>query len=129
MYIGDGGTVQPAALIIDDDDYVRESLGRILRRAGFVVTSCSTAAEGLARIEDGERFNLVVSDMQMPEMDGAAFRERALVAWPELDAVLAFVSGDAETTWRPKIGAARFFVKPVGRELLAFAAERSEALK
>ena len=123
MYIGGRGTVQPAALIIDDDDYVRESLGRILRRTGFVVTSCSNAAEGLRRIENGERFNLVVSDMRMPEMDGAVFRQRALMAWPELDAVFAFVSGEDETAWRSKIGAARFFMKPVGREFLAFAAE------
>ena len=59
----------------------------------------------------------------MPEMDGSQFRLRALAAWPDLDTVLAFVTGEPEQDWRGKIGAARLFTKPVGRAFRAFASE------
>ena len=112
-----------AALLVDDSPDVLAAMSLIVRRAGFVVTPCSSAAEGLAHIEGGERFALVVSDMRMPEMDGSQFRLRALEAWPDLDTVLAFVTGEPEQEWRAKIGSAMLFTKPVGEEFLAFARE------
>jgi len=51
------------------------------------------------------------------------FRQRALIAWPELDTVLAFVTGEDEQDWRARIGAAVLFTKPVGSEFLAFVSE------
>ncbi len=111
----------PTALLVDDSPDVLATMSRILRRAGFAVTPCLSAAEGLAHIEAGERFALVVSDLRMPAMDGSQFRLRALAAWPALDTVLAFVTGDSEEEWRAKIGSAMLFTKPVGREFLAFA--------
>ncbi|MEM7447135.1 MAG: response regulator [Myxococcota bacterium] len=67
-------------LCVDDEPNVLEGLELHLRRKYDLVTATS-GAEGLARLEEGPSFAVVVSDMRMPHMNGAAFltqvRERA----------------------------------------------------
>jgi CheY-like chemotaxis protein len=67
-------TLGPAAparvLVVDDEEAVRLSVGRILRKFGYDVTAAADGAEALAAA-DGERaFDLVLMDVTMPAMDG-----------------------------------------------------------
>lgn len=56
-------------LIIDDSIDSLMLLSRLLKRLGAEVKACSTPAEGLAEAKSG-RFDIIISDIGMPEMDG-----------------------------------------------------------
>ncbi len=56
-------------LLIDDDAAVREGAGRFLMRCGHDVEEAASGAKALRLAEDGE-FELVITDINMPDMDG-----------------------------------------------------------
>ncbi|HWZ91834.1 MAG TPA: response regulator, partial [Polyangiaceae bacterium] len=67
-----GGSSVPAAarvLLVDDDPDVLDALARRLRAAGFDVSAHGSAASALAALRCGG-FDVAVSDIAMPEMDG-----------------------------------------------------------
>jgi len=59
-------------LVVDDHRQARESMGDILRQAGHRVECLSSAVEALLRL-DGESFDVVITDLQMPGMNGLEF--------------------------------------------------------
>jgi two-component system chemotaxis response regulator CheY len=59
-------------LIVDDSSSMRTVAGIALRRAGYEVLEAGNGQEGLARL-DGERIHLILSDVNMPVMDGIEF--------------------------------------------------------
>ncbi len=59
-------------LVIDDEEIVRASLNRIFFRLGFQVKTVHSAQEGLELLYE-ERFDLVIVDLMMPEMNGIQF--------------------------------------------------------
>ncbi len=62
-------------LIVDDEQAIRDALGRKLKREGYDVTLCSDGIEGL-RAFHAEQPHLVVLDIVMPEMDGLTVCKR-----------------------------------------------------
>ncbi|MDE2275059.1 MAG: response regulator [Burkholderiales bacterium] len=77
----------PTVLLVDDEPGILSSLRRLLRPYGYRVLTASSAAEGLQTLEH-ELVDLVISDMRMPEMDGAKFLELARSRWPDVMRVL-----------------------------------------
>jgi two-component system chemotaxis response regulator CheY len=59
-------------LIVDDSSSMRTVAGIALRGAGYEVLEAGNGQEGLARL-DGERVHLIISDVNMPVMDGIEF--------------------------------------------------------
>ncbi|NMB76959.1 MAG: sigma-54-dependent Fis family transcriptional regulator [Myxococcales bacterium] len=82
-------------LIIDDEESVRHSLSGTLSRAGYAVTAVASAREGLERLRQ-ERFDVVLCDVRMPEMDGLAFLEAAGGASAESGIIIMSAYGDME---------------------------------
>ena len=60
-------------LIVDDSSSLRTVVRMALTRAGYEVLEASDGLEGLARLDEGQRVHLVVSDVNMPRMDGISF--------------------------------------------------------
>ncbi|MDE2007575.1 MAG: hybrid sensor histidine kinase/response regulator, partial [Rhodospirillales bacterium] len=60
----------PRLLAVEDSDFFRALLVPALAAAGFEVTACAAAAEALALRDAGAAFDVIVSDLEMPEMDG-----------------------------------------------------------
>ena len=56
-------------LVVDDEPVLRDLLAKILCREGFGVATAVDGAEALERMA-GETFDLVISDIQMPRLDG-----------------------------------------------------------
>jgi two-component system chemotaxis sensor kinase CheA len=63
-------------LLIDDSQFFRNMLAPLLAASGYEVTLAASAEEALALKEKGAVFDLIVSDLDMPGMDGIAFAER-----------------------------------------------------
>ena len=87
------GTAQTAGhdktrrvLIVEDSDFFRQLLVPILGASGYRVTASPSAAEALRLREAGAMFDVIISDITMPDMDGLDFARavRASGAWAEL---------------------------------------------
>lgn len=76
-------------LLVDDDELVQHAVHRILRSMGHAVTTVSGGRSALNAIEAGLRPDLVVLDMNMPELDGAATLPRLRELLPNVPVVLA----------------------------------------
>jgi two-component system chemotaxis sensor kinase CheA len=64
-----------SVLLVDDSPFFRNMLAPVLQAAGFSVTAVGSAREALALITEGKKFNVVVTDVEMPDMDGFALAE------------------------------------------------------
>ena len=63
-------------LIVDDSSVSRDFVAGYLSRNGFEVATASDGREGLAQLRDDPSIRLVVSDVNMPNMDGITMAEK-----------------------------------------------------
>jgi response regulator RpfG family c-di-GMP phosphodiesterase len=80
-------------LLVDDEVNVLSSLKRLFRPFGYRIFTAEGGAQGL-EIMQRETVDLVISDMRMPEMDGAQFLQKVYEQWP--DTVRILLTGYAE---------------------------------
>ncbi|MPS70940.1 ATP-binding protein [Novosphingobium aerophilum] len=101
-----GGTI----LLVEDEDPVRIVAERALTRQGYEVTCARDGEEGLELVQEGGRFDLVVSDVVMPSLDGPAMAREIRRIAPDLPVL--FMSGYAEEQLRKEIGIANAWFMP-----------------
>jgi two-component system chemotaxis sensor kinase CheA len=70
-----GATRKPSVLLIDDSPFFRNMLAPVLQAAGYDVTATARAQEALDLLAGGAKFDVVVTDIEMPDMDGFALAE------------------------------------------------------
>ncbi len=76
---GDGyveGSSKRRLLLVDDSAFFRNLLSPVLSLAGFDVTSVDSAVAAMNFCENGREFDVIVSDIEMPDMDGFEFAEK-----------------------------------------------------
>ncbi|MGN6572020.1 MAG: hybrid sensor histidine kinase/response regulator [Pseudolabrys sp.] len=64
-----------AVLLVDDSPFFRNMLAPVLQAAGFDVTTAGSGAEALAHLDGGATVDIVITDIEMPEMDGFALTQ------------------------------------------------------
>ena len=97
-------------LVVEDEDMVRAVAERALVRQGYVVETASDGEEGLALFEDGKRFDLIVSDVVMPNMDGPAMARKLREKYGDIR--ILFMSGYAEEQLRKSINLDNVYFLP-----------------
>jgi two-component system chemotaxis sensor kinase CheA len=97
-----GGSTEKASrsvLLIDDAPFFRNMLAPVLKAAGYAVTSASSGEDALALLAGGKRFDVVVTDLEMPGMDGfelaSALRSNPRTAELPIIGLSSLVSGEA----------------------------------
>ena len=88
---------QSTLLFVDDEPNILSSLRRLFRANGYAVLTAGSGAEGLDVLAR-ERVDLIISDMRMPEMDGAKFLEQARARWPQVARILLTGYADVAST-------------------------------
>lgn len=63
-------------LVVDDSSSLRGLVKIALTRAGYAVVEGADGQEGLAQLDRGAKFNLIISDVNMPNMDGITFVQK-----------------------------------------------------
>jgi len=105
-------------LLVEDDDAVAAGVGHMVRDLGYTYVRAAQAADALRLLEQGERFDLVFSDMVMPgEMDGLALAKAIRERHPGLPVVLT--TGFSEAAATATTERFRLLSKPYGIEALA----------
>jgi two-component system chemotaxis sensor kinase CheA len=86
----------PRVLAVEDSDFFRQLLVPTLSAAGYQVTALGSAAEALRLREAGVAFDVIVSDIEMPDMDGYGFARavRAGGAWANLPMIALSARAD-----------------------------------
>jgi two-component system NtrC family sensor kinase len=116
----DGAAVLPPApssagarsiLIVDDEAEIREALAEILTSARHRVVAVASGREALQRIAV-ERFDVIFTDMRMPDLDGRALYREIEQRWPGQAGRVVFVTGDTLTA------GLREFVSESGRPVI-----------
>ena len=121
-------------LIIDDDANTLASLSRAFRLAGHEATVCDNSNRALELVK-AQAFDLILSDVVMPNKDGLAFLEeyRALItSGTAVAAPVVMMSGQAHIEMAvraTKLGAVDFLEKPISTDKLLLAAENAVKLK
>lgn len=112
------GTEPATIFVVDDDEAVRTSLGRLLRSADLQVQTFASAQEFLDRTTYTGN-GCVVLDVQMPDLDGPALHDRLIEEGVDLPIIFLSAHGDLATGISAmKKGALDFLSKPVDEELL-----------
>ena len=87
----------PRILLAEDEEAMRAYLERALTKAGFEVTSVDRGTEAVPLLEN-ERFDLLLSDIVMPEMDGIELAQRCSEVSPRTKVM--FITGFAAVSLR-----------------------------
>jgi CheY-like chemotaxis protein len=108
----------PPILVVDDDPTVRKLFAQVLTKAGYFVYEASNGVEAKAALKTFF-FNLMILDLNMPEMDGFEVLQFARIHMPSLKIIV--VSGFMQGTLlkaAKQLGAAATLDKPVPVGLL-----------
>ncbi len=111
---GDSREREPGRiLIVDDEEVALKALRRLLEKEGYRVSTYSDPVRALDRLRE-EPFDVVLSDIRMPHLDGLAFMAEAQRLWPGLEVIL--ITGYAtlpSAVEAVKQGAYHYLAKPL----------------
>ena len=83
----DDGVAKKNILVVDDEPWSLKFISRFLRKEGYEVTEASDGAEAIDLI-DNSRFDLVLSDVRMPRLDGVALAMHIRFRIPTIPIIL-----------------------------------------
>ena len=113
-------------LIVDDEDPIREVVSSMLSTANFACTQASSGKEALALLQSGEEFELMLSDMMMPVMDGEALLAATKERFPDMPVVMVTAMHDISIALNAiRNGAYDYLLKPFDREQLLATVRRA----
>lgn len=100
-------------LVVDDEQIIRESLSFILKKEGYSVDEAANGSEAFKKHE-GEPYDVVITDIEMPEMRGVELLDRIRRETPETLVVIITAFGSIETAVAAlRKGAADYVLKPI----------------
>jgi DNA-binding NtrC family response regulator len=115
----------PRILIAEDEDRLRRLLGILLNDKGYGLTLAKDGAEAWRLFQEGA-FDLVVTDIRMPEMDGMQLLRAVKERSPETPVVVITAFGSIESAVEAmREGAVDYITKPFEEEAIKLAIERA----
>jgi len=88
------------ALIVDDEDAVRRFVERVLREAGYTTAGAAGGSEALKITAEFGKFDILVTDMMMPEMTGDELARRLRLQEPQLKVL--YLTGFSDHLFKEK---------------------------
>jgi CheY-like chemotaxis protein len=103
-------------LIVDDDANARQALAEALLDGGFLVEQVGDGAQALARSSFGERIDVFLVDVHLPDMKAAELSELLCKGPAGAGARVLLLTSDARARLIDHIGAAKLLHKPISLE-------------
>jgi DNA-binding NtrC family response regulator len=105
--------VRMKILVVDDEEGARELFDTILSDEGYDVTLAVNGNEALSRIK-GTDYDLVVTDIKMPGMDGLQLLQEIRKTGAKIDVIMVTAYGEVESYLKAmSLGAAEYINKPI----------------
>src|ERR1700753_2398502 len=105
-------TPNPRLLIVDDEASVMKALCEMLRNQGYATTGFTSSREALVALQ-AQQFDLLLTDLMMPDIDGIHLLRAALELDENLVGILMTGQGTIETAVNAmKAGALDYILKP-----------------
>lgn len=82
-------------LAVDDEPSARLLIARVLQRAGYEVTPAASAEEALQMLDEGKRFDLLITDKNLPRINGLELIRKARQIIADIPVVLITAAPDA----------------------------------
>ena len=113
------GNARPRVLCVDDEPVILQILRRLLEVQGFEPVTCGDPVAAIALFDD-DSFDVVITDLHMPGMDGLSLMRALRERRPELPVMVVTGHGTVDTAIQAlREGASGMLVKPfTGEELL-----------
>ena len=100
-------------LIVDDEENAREALSKILVHDGYDVSSAANGVEALNYLRSRDA-DLIITDINMPEMNGLAFLRELIRSRPESNVIMLTAYGEVESYLEAiNLGAFEYINKPI----------------
>ncbi|MBW2452764.1 MAG: response regulator [Deltaproteobacteria bacterium] len=107
------GTSLKSILIVDDEENTRLGLSKLLTQEGFHVDSAANGYDALNYLAD-HQVNLVISDINMPDMNGLSFLRELSQRFPNINVIMITAYGGVESYLEAmNLGAFEYLHKPV----------------
>jgi two-component system chemotaxis sensor kinase CheA len=115
-------------LLVDDSAFFRNMLAPVLKASGFVVTAVDSGNAALALMEQGATFDVIVTDVEMPEMNGFEFAVAVAAEerWREIPVIALSSYSTAELMERGRAAGFCDYVAKFDREGLIVALRKSK---
>ena len=112
-------------LVVDDEPLMRDFLIETLQRRKHLVDSAGNGAQAIAKVR-GEAFDLVITDIRMPEASGLEVLEAVKKANPDTEVIMITAFGTIETAVEAmKLGAFDFITKPFFADAIELKVDRA----
>jgi len=111
-------------LIVDDEEMMRSLLEKILSREGYTVATAIDGRDALEKIDQGD-FQMIVSDMKMPHLDGFGLLQAVKQSYPSISVIIMTAYGDTYTVKDALLlGADEYITKPFKSHEVSLVVER-----
>lgn len=112
-------------LVVDDEVIMRNLLLKILEQEGYLVTLAGSYNEATAKLNT-EQFDIVLSDVKMPETNGFELLKAVKSKWPQTAVIMMTGYGDAYTVKEAlMLGADEYVTKPFKSHEISLIIERA----
>jgi len=101
----------PRVLVVEDERHIRLLITSTLRQRGYEVTEAKNGLEALHLLHNDTHFDLIISDIRMPQMDGIRFLEASKQHAPDVPVIILSAYADQGTEALEK-GADFYIQKP-----------------
>ena len=113
-----------SVLVVDDEVILCQSVEKILKRKGHKVDAVTSVADALKTLDAGNKYDLIIADLMMPQAGGVELLSAVQENWPELPVLIitgfSSIASAVETT---RLGAAGYLPKPFTPDELEEAVE------
>ncbi|MBD3805937.1 response regulator [Sulfuricurvum sp.] len=108
-------------MIVDDSSMMRLVVHNVLQEAGYNIVEASNGLDALGKLQGGEKVDLIICDVNMPEMDGLTFVQtyRAIPELQYIPVLMLTTEIDEEKKKVAKAAGVRaWMVKPFNKDIL-----------
>lgn len=117
---------EPRLLIAEDEDRLRRLLEMLLGNKGYALTLARDGGEALEKFGSGEGYDLVITDLRMPNMDGMQLLQAVKERAPQTPVIVITAFGSIESAVEAmRAGAIDYITKPFEEQALTLAIERA----